>query len=136
MLAGRATLAEACREWMKRHAVELPKINVVDAVDLFKADAKTDGKSADRMRQLAGVLDRFAGEINQQIHTLDVGIVSKYLTALLFSERTKRNQRDVLGFFNRWLILKGYLPKVTNLLEGVQKYSARKFGEIQIYTPE
>ncbi len=136
LLAGRATLAEVCREWLKRHAVALPKITMADAVALIKADAKADGKSDARQKQLANVLDRFAGEMNQQVHTLEPNIVSKYLSALVLSERSKRNHRDVLGFFFRWLVLKGYLPKATDLLEGVQNYSARKIGEIEIYSPD
>jgi len=74
--------------------------------------------------------------MNQQVHTLEPNLVSKHLSALTLSERSKRNHRDVLGFFFRWLILKGYLPKATDLLEGVQKYSARKIGEIEIYSPD
>jgi integrase len=74
--------------------------------------------------------------MNTEVHTLEPNLVSKYLSALTLSERSKRNHRDVLGFFFRRLILKGYLPKGANLLEGVQKYSARKFGEISIYTAD
>jgi integrase len=136
MLAGRATPMEVTRDWLKRNAVALPKITVADAVTMIKTDAKADGKSEARLKQLANVLDRFAGEINQQIHTLEPNIVSKYLSALVLSERSKRNHRDVLGFFFRWLILKGYLPKGADLLEGVQNYSARKIGEIEIYSPD
>jgi integrase len=55
---------------------------------------------------------------------------------LLLSERSRRNHRDVLGFFFCWLVLKGYLPKGADLLEGVQNYSARKIGEIEIYSPD
>jgi hypothetical protein len=32
ILAGRATIVEACREWVKRNAVELPKISITDAI--------------------------------------------------------------------------------------------------------
>lgn len=134
-LAGRASLGEVCREWLRRHAVALPKITMADAVTMLKADAKTDGKSDARQKQLANVLDRFAGAMNVQVQTLEPNLVSKYLTALPLSERSKRNHRDVLGFFFRWLILKGYLPKGADLLEGVQHYSARKMGEIEIYSP-
>jgi len=135
-LAGRASLGEVCRDWLRRHAVALPKITVADAVTMIKADAKADGKSDARKKQLANVLNHFAKEMNTEVHTLEPNLVSKYLSALTLSERSKRNHRDVLGFFFRRLILKGYLPKGANLLEGVQKYSARKFGEISIYTAD
>lgn len=136
LLAGRATLGEVCRDWLRRHAVALPKITVADAVTMIKADAKADGKSDARKKQLANVLDRFAEDMNAEVHTLDPNIISKYLGALQLSERSKRNHRDVLGFFFRWLILKGYMPKGADLLEGVQNYSARKIGEIEIFSPD
>jgi integrase len=135
-LAGRASLGEICRDWLRRHAVALPKITVADAVTAIKNDAKMDGKSDARQKQLGNVLDRFAENMNAEVHTLEPGVVSKYLSALTLSERTKRNHRDVLGFFFRWLILKGYLPKGADLLEGVQNYTARKLGEISTYTAD
>jgi integrase len=61
-------------------------------------------------------------------------MVADHLTALPFRERTKRNDRDTIGFFNRWLILRGYLAKGTDWLDGVQNYKARKQGEISTYT--
>ena len=136
LLGGRATITEACRDWLRRYAAPLPKITVPDAVTMIKGHAKTDGKSEARLKQLANVLDRFARDMNVQVHTLEPNIISKYLAALPLGERSKRNHRDVLGFFFRWLILKGYLPKGADLLEGVQNYSARKIGEIEIYTPD
>jgi integrase len=136
MLAGRASLGEVCREWLRRHSVSLPKIAVADAVAMIKADAKMDGKSEARQKQLANVLDRFAEAMNAEVLTLEPNVVSKYLAALPLSERSKRNHRDVLGFFFRWLVLKGYLPKGADPLEGVQNYSARKIGEIEIYSPD
>jgi hypothetical protein len=45
LLAGRASLGEVCREWLRRHAVELPNVTVAESVALIKADAKTDRKS-------------------------------------------------------------------------------------------
>jgi integrase len=52
------------------------------------------------------------------------------------AERTRRNHCDVIGFFNRWLVLRGYLAKGTDWLEGVQNYTARKVGEISTYTAD
>jgi integrase len=136
MLAGRSTIGDVCRDWLKRHAVELPKITVFDAVAEMKEQAKADGKSMDRQKQLAAALDAFALRFNQEIHTITNTIIAQYLTALPFKERTKANHRDVIGYFNRWLILRGYLAKGTDWFEGVQKYTKRKQGEITNYTGE
>lgn len=136
MLGGRASIAEACRDWLKRNAVELPRVTVADAVALLKKQAETDGKSDDRQKQLAAALDAFALAFNQEVHTITPKLIADYLTALPFKERTKRNHRDVIGFFNRWLVMRGYLHKGTDWLEGVQNYTARKLGEISTYTAD
>ena len=137
MLAGKATLAEVCRDWLKRNAVELPKITVADAVELLKKQAETDGKSGDRQKQLAAALDAFATKFNlNEVDSISAKMVADYLTALPFKERTKANHRDTIGYFNRWLVLRGYLTKGTDWLEGVQKYTKRKQGEISTYTAD
>jgi integrase len=136
MLGGRATPLEVTRDWLRRNAVELPKITVTDAVKEIKKQAKTDGKSDLRRKQLANVLDRFAENFNQEVSTLTPKLIAEYLTALKLAERTRRNHRDVIGFFNRWLVLRGYLAKGTDWLEGVQNYSARKLGQISTYTAD
>lgn len=136
LLAGRASILEACRDWLKRNAVELPKITVAAAVEQLKKHAETDGKSNDRQKQLAAALDAFAIAFNQEVQTLTPKMVADYLTALPFRERTKRNHRDTLGFFNRWLVMRGYLAKMTDWLDGVQTYTARKLGEIEILSAE
>jgi hypothetical protein len=33
LLGGRATLTEVCRDWLKRHAVELPRVSIKKAAD-------------------------------------------------------------------------------------------------------
>jgi hypothetical protein len=128
ILNGKASVVEACRDFVKLHATELPRITVPDAVLKLKEQARTDCKSSARQKQLAGVLDRFAENVTAEVHTLAPKLISAYLAALPLSERSKRNHRDVLRFFSKWLVLHGYLPKGTDLLEGVQKYSARKIG--------
>jgi integrase len=136
LLGGRASLAEVCRDWLKVHARQLPHITVSEAVEKLVEQAGADGKSAARLHQLRVLLDRFAESFQCQVHTLTPRLVSEYLSSLLLSERSKRNHRDVIGFFNRWLILRGYLPKGADWLEGVQRYTARKLGEIEIYSPQ
>lgn len=136
LLAGKATPMEVCRDWLKRHAVALPRVTVADAVAQLKKQAESDGKSSDRQKQLAAGLDAFALGFNYEVHELTPKMVADYLTGLAFRERTKRNHRDTIGFFNRWLVLRGYLAKGTDWLEGVQNYSARKQGEIVLYSAE
>ena len=137
MLGGKTTPIEACRDWLKRNAVELPKITVADAVVKLKSQAETDGKSADRKKQLAAALDAFAAKFNlDEVDTISAKMVADYLTALPFKERTKANHRDTIGYFNRWLVLRGYLTKGTDWLEGVQKYTKRKQGEISTYSAD
>ncbi len=136
MLGGRETPLGVARDWLKRHAVVLPRVTVAAAVEQMKTQAKADGKSVARKKQFANVLDRFAIDLNQEVHTVTPKLISDYLTALALAERTRRNHRDVIGFFNRWLVLRGYLAKGTDWLEGVQNYKARKLGKITTFTAD
>jgi len=136
LLAGRATPLEVTRDWLKRHAVKLPRITVTVAVEEFKRQCDADGKSKVRRKEISTVLTHFAESFNVEIHTLEPKMIADYLTALALAERTRRNYRNVIGFFNRWLVLRGYLAKRTDWLEGVQNYSMRQHGEITIYTAD
>src|ERR1035437_8344658 len=136
LLNGAASILEACRDWAKRHAVKLPRIMVADAVAEFKRQCVADGKSKLRLKEISTVLTRFAEAFNVEIHTLEPKMIADYLTALPLAERTRRNQRNGIGFFNRWLVLRGYLAKGTDLLDGVQNNSLRQHGEITTYTAD
>jgi integrase len=85
------------------------------------------------MHQLQHYLNGFAADMHTEVSELAPGIVSRYLTAMTASERTKKNARDDLGYFGRRCVLHGYLERGTDLVEGVQKYSM-KAGEIRIFT--
>ena len=134
ILNGFGTPVEAARFFVKHHAKELPRITVKDAVEKCLAQAKADGKSKVRVKQLEWGLGALVESMNVEVSELSPGIVSRYLTSMVTSERTKKNARDVLGYFGRWLVLNGYLERGTDLVEGVQKYSMKP-GEIQIFTP-
>lgn len=136
LLNGRATVIEACRDWARRHAVELPRIMVDAAVREFVVQCVADGKSKLRLRGIRAVLNRFSKSFNLEIHTLEPKMIADYLTALPFSNCSKYNHRSQIGFFNRWLILRGYLAKGTDWLEGVQKYTNQMTGEISIYSAD
>jgi integrase len=132
ILNGTATPVEASRYFMKHHSKELPRITVADAVEKCLAQARADKKSKARMHQLEFFLNAFAKDMQIEVTELTPGIISHYLTAMVAGERTKKNCRDVIGYFGRWLVLHGYLSRGTDLTEGVQRYSM-KAGEIQIF---
>ena len=136
LLNGRATLVEAVRDYISRHSVAIPKIKVAKAVELLLQQAVTDGKSILRRNRMASLLGRFAEAFNTEVHTLTPKLVGNYLAALPLKERTKANHRDMLGYFFRWCVTQEYLPKGTDLLEGVQRYSKRKYGAVEILTAE
>ena len=136
VLNGKGTVLEAAREFAMRRSVELPRIAVKEAVELLQKQSGIDGNSYKRQRHLASTLGRFAESFAVEVHTITPRLISDYLAALQLKERTKRNHRDTIGFFNRWLVLRGFLSKGTDWLEGVQNYSARKIGEITTYSAE
>jgi integrase len=136
LLDGRAEPIEVARDWLKRNAVKLPKITVADAVEKLKIETVKDGKSKDRQIHLASHLGALAKSFNCEVHTITASQIASYLVALPFGERTKANHREDIGFFNRWLILHGYLPKGMDWLDGVQRYSLKKVGKISTYTAD
>ena len=121
ILNGTGTPVEAARFFVKHHAKELPRITVPAAVEKCLAQASADGKSRVRMHELEHYLNTFAKDMNIEVGEVTPGIMSRYLTAMTTSERTKKIARDVLGYFGRWCVLHGYLERGTNLVEGVQK---------------
>ncbi len=136
ILGGKASVVEACREWVKRNAVQLPKISIADAVTKVQQRAVLDKKSKARQHELEVLLNKFADNFQCDAHTITPSLISGYLTGLGLSERSKRNHQDVIKHLNNWLVLHGYLAKGTDWMDGVQKYSKRKRGEVTIYTPE
>jgi integrase len=136
LLGGRATPLEVVRDWLKRNAVARPKITIEKAREELIARATADKKSTRRVTQLDAILTVFAKDMNTEVANITPDLVSKWLANLALTERTKRNYRDVVGFFCRWLIVAGYLAKDADWLDGVQQYSNRKLGEITTYTPE
>lgn len=136
LLEGKGSLTEACRELVRRLSAELPRITVTDAVAMMEVQAERDGKSRLRRKQLTSVMKRFAEAFNVEVHTITPTMISDYLSSLPLADRSKRNHRDVIAFFCRWLVLRHYLPKNTDWLEGVQNYSARTLGTITTFEPE
>ena len=133
ILAGAASPAEAARYFIKTHSKECPRISVPQAVNACLIACRKE-KSKGRMGQLENHLNRFAKDISIEVGELSPGIVSAWLTAMVASETTKKNAKDILGFFGRWLVMRGYLPRGTDITENVQRYSS-KVSEIQIFTP-
>ena len=136
ILGGRASIIEACREWVKKHASQLADVQVSKAVGEILHQSRTDGKTRDRVIHMAAILNRFVDSFNVRLQSVSPSLLSQYLAGLPFAERTRRNHRDMIGFFNRFCVMRGYLEKGTDWLEGVQNYTARKLGEIEIYTPD
>ena len=136
MLNGRASILEVARDWMKRNDIERPKVLASLAVEEIIQQEKNDGKSQLRIKQLKTLLGRFSKDLDVEVHTITPDLISRWLAGLALSERTRRNFRDTIGFFCRFCVRRGYLAKGTDWLEGVQEYTARKTGEILIYTPD
>ena len=106
LLNGKASILEACRDWAKRNAVVLPRITVADAVVEFNLQCVANGKSKVRRKEISTILNNFATAFNAEIQALEPKMIADYLTKLKLAERTRRNYRNVIGYFNRWLILR------------------------------
>lgn len=135
ILAGRVTVIEAARFWAAKNVVTLTEIDVPKAKDLFLAEMEKE-KSTLRYNALKTLLTPFAESCALQVQAVTPNIISQWLTKLEISDRSKFNYSEVLRYFNKWLILRGYLHKGTDWFEHVQKYSPRGDGEIEIFTPD
>ncbi len=136
IVEGKTYPDEVARDWVKRNSDSRPRIRMADALTELIVQARTDRKSTERLRRLETNLGKFADDINIEVHTVTPDIVSRWLSELKLAERTKKNYRDFIGFFCRFCVRRGYLAKGTDWLDGVQEYSARRFGQVEIYTPE
>ena len=124
-------------DWLKRHDVRVPKKSLIETADDCLAAQTADGKSPGRIKQLSAIFDRFkADNYFAQVADISTDLISAWLVGLGLSERTRKNYRDAIGFLCRWAVMRGYLARGTNWLEGVQKYKANITGEIEIYSPE
>jgi len=136
LLAGRASVLEACRDWLKRNNVAVPLKTVPQACDDCLASLRKDNKSKTRISHLSAVFDAFKVDNNIMVSEVTPAIVKPWLSGLKWGERTRRNYRDAIGYLNRWCVASGYLTKGTDWLEGVQNYSADITSEIQVFTPD
>jgi integrase len=134
ILDGKASPAEVIRDWIKRQQSELPRVALSKAVEECLEQARTDRKSKERIKRLSS-LERFANDLQVEVHTITPDLVSRWLSALPFAERTRRNYSDTIAFLCRFCVRRGYLHKGTDWLDGVQKYRKRKIGIITTYDP-
>lgn len=136
LLKGKATIAEVCRDWLTRRAEPVEDVSVLQSCRELLEYARQDGKSKQRLKQLSTILESWGSAHGGQVAWVTPDHISKYLVQLKRSERTRRNYRDVLAYWNKFCVLRGYLPKGTNLLENVQTYSAKKQAAIHIFSPQ
>ena len=141
LLSNRTSLQDACRFWLKHHAVDLPPITVAAAIEELK-DRDRANVDESRIHQIGVLLGRFSADFNENVADVQPVAVDDWLARLTklkggaMAEKSKRNYRDMIGYFNRFCVARGYLPKGTNWLETARNYSAAKRGPIEIYTPE
>jgi integrase len=131
------TLPEIVRDWVTRNAPVKARLSVNQTAELFKVEIETDGTKPLRQKALKWTLNHLTTTFGDTlVETINPDQVSRHIKGMNVAERTKKNHRDSIGFFNRWLLLRGYLAKGTNWLDNVEDYSKTVTGEIEIYTPE
>lgn len=135
LLGGRVTLIEACRFWSQQNdGVTLTAISTADAIAKLVAGLEAEKRNGAYVDQVRMALAKFAEKFPDTA-AIRPALVASYLNGMALSERSKANARDYVGKLNRWLVLHNHLPKSTNWLDRVQKYSKQKRGEVNLYTP-
>ena len=101
VLGGKTSILDACRDWIKRNDVAVPKKSVGEAADDCLASARSDGKKKDRVRKLETVFNRFKTDLSIPVSQVTPALVSQWLAGLELSERTRKNYRDAIGYLTR-----------------------------------
>jgi integrase len=139
-LGGKGTPVEACREHAKRHGSVATKIMVPDAVKemIQQEEKQQDGKRKTAWVKLlkTHVQNKFAEDFNKHVHVVEPADMSKWISGLSGSERTKKNIRDTVAHFFKWCRGRGYLPRDADPLADVQDFRKRRRGKIAILEPD
>ena len=140
LLAGKGTIAEACREYAKRHGGTAAKATVLDAVKqmIEQEEKQQDGKRRKAWVKLlkSHLENKFAVDFSEQVDQVEPSAINSWLTKLECAERTKKNTRDCLSHFFKWCRVRGYLPRDADPMADVQDFRKRKRGKIHTLTPE
>jgi integrase len=131
---GGYTLSDAARFFMRHHSKGITGKLAADAVEAFKAEKRTEGRSKLYLDDLRYRLDEFAKAFNIEVRQLTPADVRDFMSGLKFSARSFNNHRRALQTFFRFCQAHGWLSKESELLEMVSK-RREAAADIEVFTP-
>ncbi len=135
ILGGRSVI-EAAREYALRHRLDLPTVTVAVAVGTFIGDRKTAGCSRRYLQDLQTRLAHgFAADNAMNLTDLTADRIREWLDHAGGGPRHHNNNLAALRTLIRFCIARRWLPKDTELLDGITKRKVDA-GAIEIWTPQ
>lgn len=135
ILNGKASIADACREWIKRNDVVLETKTVREVADDMLAVKRSANVSKFHLTDMTSRLKGFADSFQVPIGSVTGKMIQQWLDGLKGTARTKRNYLRIVAMLWRFGILRKYLPKdAFDEILAVQPPNEKK-EEVQIFTP-
>lgn len=132
-ILGGHPLAEAARFFVRHHARGIEGKLVADAVEAFKAEKRSEGRSELYLLDLRYRLDDFVKAFNVEVRQLTPVDVRDFLNRLKFSARSLNNHRRALQTLFNFCQSRGWLSREADLLLGVRKRKEPP-AEIEVFT--
>jgi integrase len=132
---GGHSLADSSRFFMRHHGKGISGKLVTDAVEAFKDEKRTEGRSNLYIVDLDYRLDAFSKAFNVEVRQLTPADIRDFMGTLRFSARSFNNHRRALQTFFRFCQAQGWLSKDSDLLESVGKRKEQS-ADIDIFTPQ
>lgn len=135
ILGGRS-IVDAARDFARRHRLDLPAVSVADAVAAFVEDRAKAGASKRYLQDLrTRLVHGFAAANEVTLGDLTPDRLRTWLDGAGGGPRHHNNNFAAVRTMVRFCIGRRWLPKDTDLLEGITKRKADA-GAIEIWTPE
>ena len=126
----------AVDDYVARHKGASIPLN--DAINLFMADLRKQGLSADYTRRTGERLERVKTAFGaKSIADITEGDLRAYVDGQGGEPRTQKNVRDIIVTLWRWARREGYLPRdIQTEAERVAAPTIRRQSQIAIFTPD
>jgi integrase len=138
------SVAEACRDYARRHASIIADVTVADAAAQLLAQIETEqaattGGVRRKVAWLASLrvhLGKLTRAFECRVADVDGGMLTAWLAGLKGSERTRANVRAAVAYFLRWCKARRFIAPDVDPMADVPKPKRRRDGPVQVITAE
>jgi integrase len=134
MLAGKATILEAVRDYVRRATAALPSKTLPEAVEEMWLAKEKEGASDAYMKVLRFYLGKVKTAFTGQLCDFTTPVLSDYLRKMRGAARSRNNARQTIGAFFKFCRERGWLPRDHEGIELISKFKEAPKG-ITVFTP-